>query len=213
MDPINRVQRIENVIINLIRLLLLLGMGGSIFTEQWIALFTSAVTLFLTYFPKMFAKKYKINLPMEYIIIIVLFIYIPLFLGEVFDFYDRFWWWDVLLHITTALIFGCIGFIILYVLYVGNKILAHPVWISIFAFCFAVAMGGIWEIFEFGMDQLFGLNMQKSGLSDTMWDLMVDCLGAAAASASGYAYLTNHKLSLVGRLIVHFYEKNKALLD
>ena len=29
-------------------------------------------------------------------------------------------------------------------------------------------IGAVWEIFEYGMDQTFGLNMQKSGLDDTM---------------------------------------------
>ena len=47
-----------------------------------------------------------------------------------------------------------------------------------FAFTFALALGNVWEIFEFGMDRLFGLTMQKpmagdpSGLTDTMWDLI-----------------------------------------
>ena len=38
--------------------------------------------------------------------------------------------------------------------------------------CFAITIGALWEVFEFGMDQLFGLNMQKSGLLDTMGDLI-----------------------------------------
>ena len=47
----------------------------------------------------------------------------------------------------------------------------------------------MWEIFEFGMDQLFGFNMQKSGLVDTMWDLIVDAVGAAVIALLGWAYL------------------------
>jgi hypothetical protein len=39
------------------------------------------------------------------------------------------------------------------------------------------------------MDSLFGINMQKSGLPDTMWDLIVDALGALLVSIVGYFYL------------------------
>jgi hypothetical protein len=44
---------------------------------------------------------------------------------------------------------------------------------------FAVAVGAVWEIFDFSMDEPFGTDMQKamfgdpSGLTDTMWDLIV----------------------------------------
>ena len=49
---------------------------------------------------------------------------------------------------------------------------------ALFSFCFAITMGTIWEIYEFGLDQVFGLYMQRSGIVDTMTDLMVDTVGA-----------------------------------
>jgi len=47
------------------------------------------------------------------------------------------------------------------------------------------SIGALWEVFEFGMDQIFGMNMQKSGLVDTMGDLIVDAIGAGLAAMSG----------------------------
>ena len=61
--------------------------------------------------------------------------------------------------------------------------------LALFSFSFAIAIGVVWEIFEFFMDISFGLNMQKSGLIDTMGDLIVDSLGALLASGIGYFYL------------------------
>lgn len=58
-----------------------------------------------------------------------------------------------------------------------------------FSFCFALALGAFWEIFEFVIDGLFGFSMQKNGLIDTMWDLIVDTLGALIAAVSGYLYI------------------------
>jgi hypothetical protein len=34
------------------------------------------------------------------------------------------------------------------------------------------------------------MNMQKTGLVDTMWDLIVDTVGAAVIAVLGYGYLT-----------------------
>ena len=58
-----------------------------------------------------------------------------------------------------------------------------------FSFCFAVTLGVLWEIYEFSVDYLFGWNMQRSGINDTMTDLMVDALGAFAVSLLGYLYM------------------------
>ena len=62
---------------------------------------------------------------------------------------------------------------------------APPLLLATMAFSFAVSIGTLWEIFEFGMDILFGLSMQKSGVIDMMGDLIVDAIGAGA----GYWYL------------------------
>jgi hypothetical protein len=54
-----------------------------------------------------------------------------------------------------------------------------------------VAVGTFWAIFEFAVDQVFGSNIQKpmlgdpSGLTDTMWGMIVDALGALVISAFG----------------------------
>jgi hypothetical protein len=42
-----------------------------------------------------------------------------------------------------------------------------------------VAIGGVWEIFEWGSDELFGSNLSMSN-DDTVGDLISDTLGAAA---------------------------------
>ena len=78
-----------------------------------------------------------------------------------------------------------------------------------FAFCFGVAAGAVWEIFEFVVDQLFNTNMQKNGLVDTMWDLIVDSIGALITSLVGYYYIKGKKLSLFHRLIRKFENENK----
>ena len=82
---------------------------------------------------------------------------------------------------------------------------------AVFALAFSVAIGAVWEIFEFAMDSIFGLNMQKSGLVDTMWDLIVDTLGATVIAAMGFGYLRTGKDSFLERWIARFVETNPRL--
>ncbi|NIQ16387.1 MAG: hypothetical protein GTO02_18945, partial [Candidatus Dadabacteria bacterium] len=93
-----------------------------------------------------------------------------------------------------------------------------PGFMALFAFVFALAFGVIWEMFEFSMDQLFGLSMQKpmfndpSGLTDTMWDLIVDTLGALIISILGYGYFrTVESDSFLEKWIDKFVENNPGL--
>lgn len=72
-------------------------------------------------------------------------------------------------------------------------------------------MGVVWEIFEFTMDQLFDLNMQKSGLVDTMWDLIVDTVGSGVVALMGLAFLQTGRESFVVHWLQNFTEGNPRL--
>ena len=76
---------------------------------------------------------------------------------------------------------------------------------------FALAIGAMWEVFEFAMDQSFGTNMQKSGLDDTMGDLIVDMGGALIGAGSGYAYLRGRALGGLTGTIEYFVSRNPRL--
>jgi len=171
-------------------------------------LFSSSLILILTFLPYLFERTYRVNLPIEFEFVIILFLYASLFLGEIHAYYTKFWWWDVVLHTSSGIALGFAGFLIMYVLYYKDKVKAKPIWIAIFAFCFAVAIGAVWEIFEFAMDQFFGLNMQKSGLIDTMWDLIVDSIGAMLTSFIGYFYVRGKKTPLFTRFLQKFTKEN-----
>lgn len=204
-------ERIQNYIIVFFRITIIIAIIGAIWKGRWDLLFSSSLIFIFTFIPLMFEKKTRINLPIEFEFMIILFIYLSLFLGEIHGYYSKFWWWDVILHTGSGVGLGFVGFIILYTLYKKDKVQASPIWISIFAFFFAVGIGAIWEVFEFGMDTLFGFNMQKNGLIDTMWDLIVDSLGALLTSTIGYYYLKEKRKSLFSKLIHKFLTINPYL--
>ncbi|MEK6909235.1 MAG: hypothetical protein AABX23_04245 [Nanoarchaeota archaeon] len=141
----------------------------------------------------------------------MLLIYCSIFLGELRGYYSSFWWWDLGLHTITGVIIGLVGFLILLILYRNRNIVAAPGSIAIFSFSLAAAIGGIWEIFEFGMDQFFGLNMQKSGLVDTMGDLIVNNIGALFSSLVGYFYIKFGQIAFLDRIIKRFKKENPRI--
>lgn len=176
--------------------------------QRWTILFMSALTITLMLIPSAVEQWYEIKLPTAFAFPTVLFIFATLFLGEVGNFYERFWWWDVVMHGVSAIGFGLVGFTILYMLYRANKLDASPWLIGVFTFAFALAIGAVWEIFEFAMDQLAGFNMQKSGLMDTMWDLIIDSGGALIIAIAGFLHMKFQKPSIFTRPAEEFVDEN-----
>ncbi|MDX1656756.1 MAG: hypothetical protein R3310_16220, partial [Candidatus Competibacteraceae bacterium] len=168
----------------------------------------------ITFLPLVLGRRFEINIPPEFELLAVVFVYASLFLGEVHGYYVRFWWWDVLLHSGSGLLLGIIGFLLVYVLNEQKEVQLHmrPSFVALFAFMFAMGLGALWEIFEFAMDQLFGLNMQKSGLVDTMWDLIVDMIGSLIIALLGWGFLRTREVdSFLERWIETFIEDNPRL--
>lgn len=197
----------------LIRASLIIVAVKAITVSNWETLFVISLAFVLSFLPYIIEKSTKIDLPVELEIATVLFVYASIFLGEVNNFYYRFWWWDLLLHTASAVSLGFIGFMILFILYKSNKIKAMPLTIVVFSFCFSMAFAAIWEIFEFSMDQLFGFNMQKSGLLDTMGDLIVAALGALIASLIGFVYLKDGETFIFNKIMKRFVRDNPKFVN
>lgn len=196
-----RISRLNFCIAESFKIFLILAIIVEIFNKRWEVLFLTSLALFLTFLPAIIKKRYKLSLPIEFNLLFIFFIFSSLFLGEVRRFYDKIWWWDIFLHSISGIILGLIGFMIVYTFYHEQKFKSSPIFVSLFAFCFSLSIGTIWEFFEFFMDIAFGLNMQKSGLTDTMTDLFVDAIGGLIVSILGYYYTKYNKGYFLDRII------------
>jgi hypothetical protein len=184
-------RRVRTGITVTVRIALGISVLLSAVLKHWLAAAATFGILLTTLLPSLLRERLRYRVPPVFDLLTILFIFASLFLGEVHGYYLRFPWWDLLLHLMSGFLLGVLGFLLVYAInqkQLGNLGL-KPAFIAIFAFSFALALGVLWEIFEFGMDQTFGLNMQKSGLADTMADLIVDTVGAATISLLGYGYL------------------------
>lgn len=197
-----------------LKLVLTFGIGLLLLQERYQAAIEVAIILCVTFLPEILGQRFQVKIPHEFETLAVVFVYLSLFLGEVQGYYVRFWWWDIVLHAGSGFLLGVLGFLLVYVLNAKEDVELNleAKFISFFAFFFAMGMGAIWEIFEFAMDQLFGMNMQKSGIEDTMWDLIVDGIGALIISILGWGFLkTRGRDSFLEKWIDSFIEKNPRL--
>lgn len=180
---------------------------------RWSLAFVSFATLGLSLLPPMLASRWSLNLPLPFLVATTLFFFASIFLGETFDFYERFWWWDLALHGSSAIGFGLTGFLFVFMLFEGDRLAAPPSAIAFITFCVAMTVGALWEVFEFFMDQTFGMNMQKSGLDDTMGDLIINAGGSLIASLTGFFYLKYNSAGWLGRHLTDFIDLNRRLYE
>ena len=199
---LDRGAKIEIVLSFLFRLSMLVGLVATILRFQWPMVFVIFLGLLSTFLPSLLQKNFFRNLPSEFELLFTLFVYGSFYLGEHEGFYGKFWWWDKVLHSGSGIGLGLVGFLFLYSFYTKGTLQISPFLIALFSFTFALALGALWEIFEFSMDQIFSTNMQTSGIVDTMWDLIMDALGALSMSIIGYLHL-QHCLYKRDKGIVH----------
>ncbi len=205
-----------------LQVILVIGVAAAIWEQQWLtAVITSGIIL-VTLVPLLLSKHFRVFIPPEFVLLAITFVFASVFLGEVHGYYVRFWWWDLVLHASSGFLLGIIGFLLVYVLNETEDIDVHmtPSFVAFFAFLFAVGIGVLWEIFEFSMDSFFGMNMQKemlgdpSGLTDTMWDLIVNTLGALIITVLGYGYVKKaNNASFLERWIDSFIKSNPQFFD
>lgn len=200
--------RQQHLVTYLIWAMLAVCASVAMFSGRWSILFISIITFALTLIPILFQDWTGLRMPRGFVAGVISFIFSTVLLGEAYDFYERYWWWDVLLHTGSAVGFGMIGMVLVLFLVRGDKLNTSPVIAALFAFTFAVAIGAVWEIFEYLMDLMFGLGMQKSGLNDTMGDLMVDCIGALIGALGGYRYLRSKEDGPLTKVIAEFIKQN-----
>jgi hypothetical protein len=134
-------------------------------------------------------NKKRLVLPHSFELASLIFILLTLYFGEYKKFYLKFWWWDSFLHG----IFGCYAVIIALHLITGiitkekeatKK--RFTALIAIFAFSFSIALGTLWEMFEFLCDYFLKTNMTENGLEDTATDLLIKILFASVTSIIYY---------------------------
>lgn len=117
-----------------------------------------------------------------------IFIFIAVCIGSTVNNRTDFEHIDLLTHFVAGLISAYFGYDLANIIFRKRGYLG-PAVSSFFSICFAQFIAVGWEIYEFSMDSLYGLNLQRreTGVLDTMTDFCVCAAG-----------------SLIGMLLVAF---------
>ena len=210
-----------------LRLLVLGILILQIFHQNYENAFLCILTLILMITPSVIQATLKVEFPSPLEIIVFIFIFSAEILGEIRSFYMRFLYWDTVLHTLNGFLCAAIGFSLVDIMNRQRKMKfdLSPLFMAITAFCFSMTIGVLWEFFEFGMDFLWNLDMQKdtvihsihSTLLNTggqnqsiMSDLIVNFIGAIIFSTMGYFYVKHrNSKSLVKGFVPEPWSKEK----
>ena len=137
------------IVFYILRALVIVTLVRQIFLHNYEGAFFCVLTIALLYVPSWVQVRLRIELPPPLEITILCFIFAAEILGEVNAFYVNVPNWDTMLHTIN-------GFL------------------AMVAFCFSMAIGVLWEFFEFGMDWFFHSDMQRDTVVNAIYSASLD---------------------------------------
>ena len=172
-------RRLMAAVYTILRLSVLGVMIAQIFNRNFENVLLCVLTLLLFMLPSMFERRLRIDLPDTLEIVILLFIYAAEILGEIREFYIAFPYWDTMLHTLNGFLCAAIGFALVDILNRTERVVMRlsPFFMAVVAFCFSMTVGVLWEFFEFSMDMLFHLDMQKDTVLQAISSVALDPAG------------------------------------
>ncbi|MEM2956370.1 MAG: uracil-DNA glycosylase [Candidatus Pacearchaeota archaeon] len=210
----------RKIIIYFLRIILLTITFYLIYKQDFLFALASLIATLIAFFPILIKKNYKIDLPwiIEFLIAFALMLHI---IGSLFDWYNKAIFFSSLMHILGTTVIALLAFIIVYSLNLTKQMKLSIFMIGFFTFIFSLAIGTLWEIGEFILDQTIGTNFQKDyGLDpivDTMWDLIWDGIAGlvialiGASLVRGYHELVHPFEKLIKKIIEKEKEQIKKL--
>ena len=159
-----------------LRLMVLATLVSSVIRSEYESAFICLLVLVLFMLPFFIQQNFGIELPSTLEIIILLFIFAAEILGELECYFITFPYWDSILHTTTGFLCAATGFALIDILNRNSRIKFElsPIYVALAAFCFSMTVGVLWEFFEFGMDRLFHMDMQKDTVVSSITSVMLD---------------------------------------
>lgn len=147
--------------------------------EQYGRLPMAVVTLLLVAAPLVMERLLGVHIALPVFIFTLLYAVGPM-LGFCYNLYYHIPWWDKMLHIFGGVAFALLG------LFLFEKF-ADPQrvrrWMTVvFALCFSMAVAVGWEFFEYGMDTLFGMDMQDDTIITEITSYLLDGAPGEAGS-------------------------------
>ncbi|HVL31758.1 MAG TPA: hypothetical protein VM299_05940 [Solirubrobacteraceae bacterium] len=107
--------------------------------------------------------------------------------GEALNVYDALDWYDRVVHVVVPMLSAQVVYLCLARIEVmpdprGPTLPRHEAGMFVAVFALGLAVGALWEIFEYTSDAVFGSQLSE-GNADTVGDLVADAAGSLAGGA------------------------------
>lgn len=172
----------------------------------------AGIGLVLSFIPQLIVRRLRLKLPLAYEMVVLGFIVASIMLGELFDAYSQLWWWDSALHLSSGVIIGYIGYMILFVFHLRGKLKLSAGMVAFLTFSVSMMVAALWEVVEFTIDQVWGSTMQH-GNTDTMKDIILAMGGSLVATAAAYWHYRWPDNSPLGEEMYKLVEENAHLVS
>lgn len=185
-----------DIYVVLIRGLLIILTGYHLYKRQYKKITGAALAFLLTFVPDFLRNAFNIGMDLTGSCLFVTIILMTAYLGNSLKFYDRYAWWDMLIHFLSGIVFVSIAIAL-------SKKSENLEKIHALFFCFTYSLShhALWEVAEYISDCLFHTDNQRwqkvnasnnhapesaiqpAGLVDTMNDTIICAAGTISACA------------------------------
>lgn len=181
-----------NIYINLIRIILVILSIYHIYKRDNKIVISTSIVFILTFALRLLDKFLSIRPGIIGGFSYITIIFMTIYLGSALKFYDKYYWWDMLIHFISGIAFVSFGLAII------NKVdNINRFYMLLFCFTFSIALHVIWEVLEYLSDCMFHSDNQRwqrvspsinhasegaiqpAGLLDTMNDTIICIAGNA----------------------------------
>ncbi len=183
---------------------------SALYIGDYFVAFSGVIALILTMVPYTIRHRVHFVVPWEvnFLIALSLFLHIA---GYSYQWYaDLYPYYDKIAHFIASITISLLGFLTVFLLDRFSCLRMQKWQIFFFIIMFTLALGAIWEIWEYMLDTLFSSFLGEPlqhGLDDTMLDLIFDLVGALIVAVLGTWYLKTRIFSEVaGTLVEPGYE-------
>jgi hypothetical protein len=177
----------------ILRILSILLLIVSILRMDWIWVFACSMAIVVSFVPTILKRDYQITLPwiLDLLLASALLLHVG---GGVLNAYHTIPGYDHITHFVSGVLIAFLAFVIIYILDVywdGLHMEMHAM--AFVVVIFTMAMGVVWELFEWSLDLLLGTQGQW-GLDDTMMDLLIDTTAGIFVAVIGVRLVKRGKL-------------------
>ena len=186
----------------IIKLILIVSIGYSIALQLWRILFINLLLLIVLLMPYLLKSKLSIKIPREFELILLTFIVISFFLGDIRG---------IIVQIFFGAALGFIGFLIMLIIFVNSRIKTSYMIIALFSISLSVALGLALEIAKYYLKIYSGYTLSITDYNYAITSLTLVGVGALISSIIGFFYVKGYRLEPIEKLAKKFIKTNPNL--